>query len=258
MTPFRHVLQRDVLQSDDPRAIELTTALKQGDVERLSRLLAAEPALAFCVVRDEKGGGRTPLHIFADWPGQIRNAAAIVQMLKRQGADLNAAAIDMWHQEAPLHWAASNDDVALIDALLDAGTNLECGGSSIDGGPPLSCAVGYGQWAAARRLVARGAKTQLWHEAALGMVEAIERRVEADPSLRGTDLSGPLWNACHGGQLAAARYLFAHGADLNWPAPWSGQTPLDIAEQAGRSDVVAWLLENDAIHGNNSGRQEAV
>ena len=243
---------RRTLPSDDPLAIELTAALKQGDVERLSHLLAAEPDLASCVVRNEKGSGRTPLHLFADWPGQIPNAAAIVPVLKLHGADLDAAAVDMWHHETALHWAASNDDVALIDALLDAGADLERSGSSIDGGPPLSSAVGYGQWAGARRLVGRGAKTQLWHEAALGMMEAIARRVTSDPSLRGTDLSGPFWNACHGSQLAAAQYLFAHGADLNWPAPWSGQTPLDVVEQAGRSNVVAWLLENGAIHGKRS------
>jgi uncharacterized protein len=246
MTAFRRTLR-----SEDALALELTTALKQGDAERLSRLLAAEADLAACVVRDEKGGGRTPLHLFADWPGQIPNAVAIVEVLKRHGADLDAAAIDMWHHETPLHWAASNDDVALIDALLDAGADLERGGSSIDGGPPLSSAVGYGQWAGARRLVERGAKTELWHEAALGLMEAIARRVEAAPSLRGNHLSGPFWNACHGGQLAAAQYLLAHGAELNWPAPWSGQTPLDIAEQAGRSDVVAWLLENGALHGKS-------
>jgi hypothetical protein len=240
------------LRSDDPLAIELTTVLKQGDVERLSRLLAVEPDLASCVVRDEMGRGRTPLHLFADWPGQIPNAAAIVRVLKGHGADLDAAAVDMPHHETPLHWAASNDDIALIDALLDAGADLERGGSSIDGGPPLSSAVGYGQWAGTRRLVGRGAKTQLWHEAALGLMEMIARRVEAAPSLRGTDLSGPFWNACRGGQLAAAQYLFAHGADLNWLAPWSGQTPLDTAEQAGRSDVIAWLLENGAIHGKRS------
>ena len=112
--------------------------------------------------------------------------------------------IDMHHHETPLHWAASNDDVALIDALLDAGADLERGGSSIDGGPPLSSAVGYGQWAGARRLVARGAKTQLWHEAALGMMEATAR-VEAASSLCGTHLSGRFWNACHGGQVAVER-----------------------------------------------------
>lgn len=241
-----------ILQSDDPLAVELAAALKQGDVERLSRLLADEPGLASCVVRNEKGGGRTPLHLFADWPGRIANAAAIVQLLKRHGADLDAAAIGMRHQETPLHWAASNDDVALIDVLLDAGADIERAGASIDGGPPLSCAIGYGQWEGARRLVARGAKTQLWHEAALGMMEAITARVEATPSPRGADLSGPFWNACHGGQLAAAQYLLAQGADLNWPAPWSGQTPRDIAEQAGPSDVVAWLLENGAIRGTKS------
>jgi len=66
---------------------------------------------------------------------------------------------------------------------------------------------------------------------------AIRQRVGADPPPQPEELSGPLWNACHGGQLADAQYLLAHGADLNWPAPWSGQTPLDIAEQEGRSDI---------------------
>jgi hypothetical protein len=74
------------------------------------------------------------------------------------------------------------------------------------------------------------------------MMPAIMQRIEADPPPRPEEISGAFWNACHGGQLAAAQYLLAQGADLNWPAPWSGQTPLDIAEQAGRSDVVAWLI----------------
>ncbi len=240
------------LQSNEPIAIELTAALKQGEIDRLGRLLAAEPDLARCVVRDVTGGGRTPLHLFADWPGHIPNAAAIVQMLAARGADLNAPALDMWHQETPLHWAASNDDVALIDALLDAGADIAHGGSSIDGGPPLSSAVGYGQWSGARRLVARGAKTQLWHEAALGMMEEVARRVNAAPSLRGDQLSAPFWHACHGGQLAMAKFLHTRGADVNWPAPWSHETSLDIAEKAGHSDVVAWLVANGARYGTNS------
>jgi ankyrin repeat protein len=64
-----------------------------------------------------------------------------VRVLKGHSADLDAAAVDMLHHETPLHWAASNDDLALIDALLDAGADLERGGSSIDGGPALSSAV---------------------------------------------------------------------------------------------------------------------
>jgi uncharacterized protein len=241
-----------VLRSDEPLAADLTAALKQGEVERLSQLLAANPGLARCVVEDPKGGGRTLLHLFADWPGHNPNAATIVQTLAAAGADLDAPAVWMWHRETPLHWAASNDDVTLIDALLDAGADIEHQGSSIDGGPPLSSAVGYGQWAAARRLVERSAGTLLWHEAALGLMPALTRRVETGPSPPPEALSGPFWNACHGGQLVAAQYLLAHGADLNWPAPWSGQTPLDIAEQAGRSDVVAWLVEKGATRGKKS------
>lgn len=240
------------LLSDEPLAIELSMTLKQGDIERLSRLFAVDPGLAGCVVVDPKGGGRTPLHIFADWPGHNPNATEIVQTLAAAGADLDAPAVAMWHRETPLHWAASNDDVVLIDALLDAGADIEHEGSSIDGGPPLSSAVGYGQWAAARRLVERGARTVLWHEAALGLMPAIMRRIETDPTPRPEALSGPFWNACHGGQLATAKYLLAHGADLNWSAPWLGQTPLDVAERAGRSDVVAWLLEKGATRGKKS------
>jgi ankyrin repeat protein len=241
-----------VLRSDEPLAVELTAAVKQGEVERLNRLLAADPGLALCVVENPKGGGRTPLHLFADWPGHNPDAGAIVRTLAAAGADLDAPAVGMWHRETPLHWAASNDDVALIDALLDAGADIEYEGSSIDSGPPLSSAVGYGQWAAARRLVERGARTLLWHEAALGLMQAITRRVEADPPPQPAELSGPFWNACHGGQLAAAQYLLAHGADLDWPAPWSGQTPLDIAERAGQSDVVGWLLGKGAARGEKS------
>jgi ankyrin repeat protein len=238
------------LRSGEPLAVELTAALKHGEVDRLGRLLAANPGLAHCVVENAKGGGRTPLHLFADWPGHNSKAVDIVRTLAAAGADLDAPAVGMRHRETPLHWAASNDDLALIDALLDAGADIERAGSSIDGGSPLSCAVGYGQWAAARRLVDRGARTLLWHEAALGLMPAIRQRVEAGPPPRPEELSGPFWNACHGGQLAAAQYLLAHGADLNWPAPWSGQTPLDIAEQERRIDIVAWLLGKGAIRGS--------
>ena len=49
------------LRSDEPLAIELTMVIKQGDVERLNQLLAEDPGLAYCVVEDPKGSGRTPL-----------------------------------------------------------------------------------------------------------------------------------------------------------------------------------------------------
>ena len=240
------------LRSDDPMAVELMAALERGDVERLRRLVAAHAELACRVVENAKGGGRTPLHLFADWPGRKPNPAAIMQTFIEAGVDLDAPAVGTWHSETPLHWAASNDDVTLIDALLDAGADIERPGSSIDCGSPLSCAVGYGQWAAAERLVERSARTLFCHEAALGLMPAITARVEVDPPPQPEQLSGPFWNACHGGQLAVAQYLLAHGADLNWVAPWSGQTPLDIAEHVARSDIVAWLIGKSATRGKKT------
>jgi ankyrin repeat protein len=211
------------LRSTEPLAIELAAIIKAGEFGRLRELLASDPALASCEVEDPKGGGRTPLHLFADWPGHNPNAAAIVQTLAAAGANLDAPSVAMWHRETPLHWAASNDDVTLINALPDAGADIEHDGSSIDGGSPLSSAVGYGQWQAARRLGERGAQTLLWHEAALGMMPAIMRRFETESAPRAETLSGPFWNACHGGQLAAAQYLLERGADLNWAARGRGK-----------------------------------
>lgn len=148
----------------------------------------------------------------------------------------DAPAGGMWHTERPLHWAASNDDPHLIDALLDAGADLEAPGSSIDGGPPLSSAVGYRQWNAARRLVDRGARTELWHAAALGLLPVVARLAED-----ATDLDGPLWNACRGGQLGTARFLVERGASPRWVAPWSGGSALDAARVSGNRELVDWL-----------------
>ena len=57
------------------------------------------------------------------------------------------------HAETPLHWAASSDDVAVLEALIAVGADLDAEGSVIDGGAPLADAVAFGQWNAARRLV---------------------------------------------------------------------------------------------------------
>jgi uncharacterized protein len=62
----------------------------------------------------------------------------------------------------------------------------------------LSSAVGT-DWLARSGLSRGVQKTQLWHEAAFGMMEATAR-VEC-----GTHLSGRFWNACHGGQVAVER-----------------------------------------------------
>ena len=234
------------LPDSDRAAFELLRAVKRGDAEQLTRILAADPGLASSYI-----GGCTALHHFADAPGHRPNPAAVVTALVAAGADLNAHARDTWHHETPLHWAASNDDVMLIDALLDADADIEHPGSSIDGGSPIQSALGYAQWAAARRLWERGAETGLSHAAALGFTETVTSLVEtSQPAPDRDDISVAFWNACRAGQLPVARYLLAHGADLNWPAPWDGSTPLDAAAAKHQRETAAWLRENGARSGD--------
>ncbi len=238
--------QPRTLADSDRAAFELLRAIKQGDAGQLTRILSADPGLASCWINS-----LTPLHHFADAPGHRPNAAAVVNALAAAGADLNAHARDTWHHETPLHWAASNDDVALINALLDAGADIEHPGSSINGGPPIQSALGYAQWAAVRRLWERGAETGLPHAAVLGLTEMVSSLVEASPPPDRDDVSGAFWNACRAGQLAVARYLLAHGAELDWPAPWDGSTPLDAAAAGRQRETVAWLRANGARSGTS-------
>jgi ankyrin repeat protein len=237
------VADRRAVPSDSPLARDLITAIKGGDRDRLGALLATKPELATGVITEPDGGARTLLHVLADAPGHRPRAAATVGLLVAAGADLNAAAVGMWHSEAPLHWAASNNDTVLIDALLDAGADIECPGSSIGGGPPVQSALGYGQWLAVRRLFERGATATLSVCVVLGLTERAADIIAAG-GVTAEDLNMSLWNACRVGDVVLARLLLSRGADPDWRAPWSGQAPADIAAEAGQQHLVDWLAAN--------------
>jgi ankyrin repeat protein len=183
------------LNPDDPLAVAVTSAIRTGDIDALSRLLSANPALASVRI-----GSRTLLHIVADWPGHFPNGAAVVRALIAAGADPNARHTGRGPPETPLHWAASSDDVEVLDALIDGGADLEAPEGSIGGGTPLDDAVGYGQWQAARRLVERGARVyRLWHAAALGMQSHIQEQFAGPDTPTPDDINIGFWQACHGG-----------------------------------------------------------
>jgi ankyrin repeat protein len=208
-------------------------AVRCGDVGGLKNLLRANPDLATARI----DGKRTLLHVATDWPGHFPNGPAIVVALVEAGADPNAPFIGK-HQETPLHWAASSDDVPVLDALLDHGANVEAPGSVIGGGTPLADAVAFGQWKAARRLVERGARTTIWQAAALGIMSDLEGHLAAEPSP--DEITNAFWCACHGGQRETADLLLKHGADLHWVGH-DGMTPIDAANRSRATDLVAWL-----------------
>ena len=191
---------------------------------------------------DDRTGARSLLHVAADWPGHYPNGAATVALLVVAGADVNARFTGR-HSETPLHWAASSDDMDVLDALLDAGADIEAPGAVIAGGTPVSDAVAFAQWRAARRLIERGARTRLPEAAALGLIDRVEAAWASSEGPSPDEVTAAFWYACHGGSQAAAEYLLERGAEINWVSSWDELTPLDAARRSEHDDLVAWLRQ---------------
>ncbi len=244
-----------LVDANEPLAVAVVNSIRSGNVPALDRLLAEHPGLATARLTsaDSCGISRTLLHVATDCPGHFPNGAATVGALIRAGADVNARCSGE-HNETPLHWAASSNDVEVLDALLDAGADIEAPGAVIGGGSPLADARGFGQWNAAYRLVERGARTTLNDAATLGLMEPLERFFMNDAAPNPDEITHAFWGACHGGQRPAAEYVLARGADLNWVGH-DGMTPLDVAQQSTAEELVGkdrvrslvdWLLAQGA------------
>jgi uncharacterized protein len=233
--------------TEEALAKAIVDAIHAGDVAAVTRLLAEHPELATVRLGDDDPGGmsRTMLHVVADWPGHFGNGAAMVKLLVEAGADVNGRFRGP-HEETPLHWAASSDAVEVLDALLDAGADIEAPGAVLGGGSPLADARGFGQWRAAHRLVERGAQTTLNDAATLGLIDRVHEYLSAPAPPDQDEINLAFWGACHGGQLAAASILLDRGADLNWLPYWERQTPLDAAQRSDAEELAQWLLERGA------------
>jgi uncharacterized protein len=198
--------------TEDPLAVAVVEAIQTGDVPGLKRLLDENPGLATARLGDDDPSGmsRTLLHVATDWPGHFPNGAAIVAVLIEAGTDVDARFRGP-HAETPLHWAASSNDVEVLDALLDAAADIEAPGGVIGDGPPLADARAFGQWQAAHRLVERGAQTTLQDAATLGLMDRLAECFARGASPSSDEVNGAFWGACHGGQRPAAEYLLRRG-----------------------------------------------
>jgi ankyrin repeat protein len=235
-----------VLDEGEPLAAAVVRAIHAGDLAALRRLLAEHPGLATARIRDHCGGARTLLHLAADWPGHFPDGAATVALLAAAGAEVDARMIGP-HRETPLHWAASSDDVEVLDALLDAGADIDAPGAVIADGTPLADARAFKQWRCAYRLVERGARVTLQDAATLGLTDRVEAFLAGPAAPDPVDVSLAFWNACHGGRRECAALLLEHGADLNVVPPWEPLTPLDAAAREGAAELVAWLRARGAV-----------
>ncbi|MEU7614814.1 ankyrin repeat domain-containing protein [Micromonospora rifamycinica] len=238
------------LPVDDPLAVAVSGAIRGGDLATLRRLLTAHPGLATARLVDhpDRPAGpdapgvtsRTLLHVVTDWPGRFPRGAATVAVLVAAGADVDARFAGP-HRETPLHWAASCDDVDVIDALLDAGADIEAPGGVIGGGTPLADARAFAQWRAGYRLVVRGARTTLTDAATLGLLDRVEQAFTGVTRPSSGEVDAAFWGACHGGRQSCAAHLWERGARLDWVPPWEHRTALDAAVRRGAAELVHWL-----------------
>lgn len=233
-----------LLHTSDPRVQAAKDAIYAGNANSLRDLLEKHPELARAYIGDATEG-RTLLHILADYPGHVRSASELAEVIVTADADVSAPFMGELHSETALHWAASNNDVVLLNTLLDLGANINAPGGVIDE-TPLADARAFLQIEAALRLIARGAEATLQDLSTLGLLDRVkEHYQEFCPTQH--DTSCAFWNACHGSQLATAQFLHEMGADYNIIPPWEKLTPLDAAQRTGASHVIRWLESLGAL-----------
>lgn len=231
----------------------LVSTIHRGDLPALDRLLRETAGLAAARLRDGSSSFSL-LHVATDWPGHFPNCREVITTLVMAGAEVNARYAGP-HQETPLHWAASSDDIDALDTLLDLGADINATGAVIAGGTPLEDARAFAQWRAAHRLLQRGASTTLTDEATLGLLDRLTERFNGAEPPAPQDVNRAFWGACHGGQLATAAFLYQRGADLDWVPPWENLTPLDAALRSHRDNgvdaqpLIDWLRERGAHAG---------
>jgi uncharacterized protein len=236
------------ISHNEPLAVSTVSAIKNGDVEALKLLLRDNPELATAWITDSCGVSRSLLHIATDWPGHFPNVKTTIETLVSAGADVNARVQNpnpKLSTETPLHWAASSDDVMAIDALVDVGADIEISGAVFTNGSPMSDAVVFAQYNAARRLLDRGAQTTCWQSAALGLLDHVKEYCEGASPPKRDELTNAFWHACRGGQLETARYLLELGAELNWVG-YDKKTPLGAAHDSRNQELVNWLRDSGA------------
>jgi hypothetical protein len=235
------------LAENDPLAIELALAIHGGDVARLTRLISEHPGIESARVAGRRGGWRSPLHIVTNWPGYFPNGPQMVRILAAAGADPNDREPGKGN-EAPLHWAASSDDEEVAQALIDAGADIDMPDGSI--GTPLANAIGYGCWAVARLLVARGARIgQLWEAAALGDRARVEELLGGDPPPSQEDIDHAFFQGCRGGHVRIVQTLVARGASLEYTPDYSDRTAINQLADGGATRhqaLIEWLRAQGA------------
>ncbi|MEO8025942.1 MAG: ankyrin repeat domain-containing protein [Bryobacteraceae bacterium] len=255
------------MEDRNSRAFRFESAVEaviDGDCTGLRALLAADPELVRArsarICNFDPPEHRATLLHYAAANGvegyrqrTPPNAVAVAKLLLSAGAEVDAIA-DMYGAPCTTmsmlvssgHPAAAGVQVALIEALLDAGAAIDGAGAD-KWGTPLMTALLFGFPDAAYALARRGAHVDLLSAAAgLGNIDQVQSMLPSAPL---EDRHSALAISAQLGQVNVVRLLLDAGEDpnrYNPPNQHAHSTPLHQAIAAGHIDVVRMLVERGA------------
>ena len=145
--------------------------------------------------------------------------AAAMRLLSAKGANVNSVGAD---GATPVMYAAANNDLELVRALIKAGANV--------------------------KLASQFGTSALTEAAIIGSAPVISALLKAgaDPNYKTPDGETPLMAAARSGKVDAAAQLVDAGADINAKETWGGQSPLMWAAAQGQADMVKFLASQGA------------
>lgn len=177
----------------------------------------------------------------------------ILKMLLEVGSRPDAKDQD---ERSPLHIAAQKDNVACVEALINA-SNHETNDDDMDGRTPLLLACFSGHHQAVQVLMSLGSDvsrrddehwTALMLAAAGGHALVMKILLENHASVNDVDKmkNTALHYACQGGHIEAVRLLLDKKADVTVKNTYD-HTPIDLAIDNLRLEVVSIMLRNKTI-----------
>lgn len=134
-------------QADIP--LDVLEAAAAGDQQRLAEVVEADAD----AVHERTVDGFTPLHLAA-----FLGRAGATMFLAQLGADVHAVA-DNPSRVQPLHSGVASGDVAVVEALVRSGADVDA--CQAGGLTPLMGAAAQGASAVVERLLAAGARRRL-------------------------------------------------------------------------------------------------
>ena len=175
-------------------------------------------------------------------PGAVArdDALAIVETLLAHGAAVDQRGINDY---TPLHWAAGQGDLTMVELLLANGADP----NEITRIDDLETALEVAAAAGHERVVQRLAPLTVrldWEEASrVGDIGSLSRLIHTGHDINSTDGYGQtaLMRASHAGQIKAVAWLIEHGADLDHTSKFH-LSALMLAVVAGHHAIARTLV----------------